>query len=387
MPTMIYHVPFPLQPGVATASQIRPVKMRQAFEDAGYRVIEVSGYAHERRRKIAFLKQKLREGLQVDFVYSEAASIPTSFTEAKHFPLHLFLDRDFFKALHAHDIPIGVFYRDIYWAFSEYVEANGKAVAAVMRRLYRWDLDTYNKYVKVLFLPSLKMGEYIPGLAGPEMVALPPGAPTAMVEKTNSAGVAGAGTAGPEMEGSGMESSGMESSPLQLLYVGNVGGSHYRITDLLEAIQESPEVSLKIITRQGDWENARQEYEPLMGKNVSVIHAAPEDLEEHYSAADIAMLYIQPQEYRDFAVPFKLFEYLGHGKPVIASAKTFAGQMIEQSGAGWTIPYSAEALKALLAQLTKNPEHVEATTRRAEEVGAENSWENRAREAAAALVN
>lgn len=363
MPTMIYHVPFPLLHDAATASQIRPVRMREAFESVGYKVIEVSGYAKERGQRIKFLTRKLQQGLKVDFLYSEAASIPTSFTESRHFPLHPFLDRDLFKTLHRLDIPIGVFYRDVYWVFSDYAESVGRPIAAVMRRLYEWDIDTYNRYVKVLFLPSLKMATFVPGLNGPRIVALPPGAPTPNLLSKKT------------------------SVPLQLLYVGNVGGSHYRVSSLFEAVKDNPDVSLTVITRENDWHNAKEQYGNLVGENVTVIHEAPDQLEEHYHSADIALLFIEPQEYRDFAVPFKLFEYLGHGKPVIASSKTFAGEIIEKSGAGWTIPYSTEALKDLLSDLASAPGQVSEAANNARRLGAAQSWENRAREVAAALTS
>lgn len=363
MPTMIYHVPFPLQPNAATASQIRPVKMREAFEAAGYNVIEISGYANERRRRIRQVERQVRQGLVVDFAYSEAATIPTSFTEPRHLPLHLFLDRNFFKFLHRFDVPIGVFYRDVYWAFPDYVASVGRPVAAVMRKLYQWDIDTYNRYVKVLFLPSTEMAPYVDGLKWPQPQPLPPGCPAA-IQPTKSA----------------------LTLPLNLLYVGNIGGDHYRVTSLLEAVHNNTNVSLTIVTRETDWEKAKTQYRDLIGNNITVVHAAPNQLDKHYRTADIAMMFVEPQEYRDFAVPFKLFEYLGRGKPVIASSGTMAGDIVERSGAGWTIPYSTESLEQLLGQLMTDLDLIPKASSNAQKVGVENSWENRAREVAAILT-
>lgn len=363
MPTMVYHAPFPLRRDASVASQIRPVKMREAFESLGYKVIEVSGYAPERRRRIESLTRELKQGLKVDFVYSEAATIPTSFTEPKHFPLHLFLDRKFFKILHHFDIPIGVFYRDVYWVFDDYVDSVGKPIAAVMRKLYEWDISTYNRYIKILFLPSLKMAPYVPGLRGPRALALPPGAPTSSRSNERTPAV-----------------------PLRLLYVGNVDGVHYQISNLFEAIKDNTSVSLTIITRENDWNNAKARYGSLIGENVTVIHEASGQLEKHYRNADVASLFVKPQLYRDITIPFKLFEYLGHGKPVIASAETLAGDVIEESGAGWAIPYSTSALRALLSELVSDPNQVLEASANARREGREQSWENRAREVAAALT-
>ena len=47
---MVFHAPFPLQPDRVAASMLRPLAMRQAFADLGYEVLEVTGYAAQRRR-------------------------------------------------------------------------------------------------------------------------------------------------------------------------------------------------------------------------------------------------------------------------------------------------------------------------------------------------
>ena len=50
---MVFHAPFPLQPDRVAASMLRPLAMRRAFADLGYRVMDVTGYAAQRRRAMA----------------------------------------------------------------------------------------------------------------------------------------------------------------------------------------------------------------------------------------------------------------------------------------------------------------------------------------------
>ena len=61
---------------------------------------------------------------------------------------------------------------------------------------------------------------------------------------------------------------------------------------------------------------------------VQVVHRSGAELEQLYDNADACVLFVQPDPYREFAAPVKLFEYLGHGKPVIASAGTLAAQVV-----------------------------------------------------------
>ena len=68
-----------------------------------------------------------------------------------------------------------------------------------------------------------------------------------------------------------------------------------------------------------------------------------------------------PHEYRDFAAPLKLFEYIGNGKPIIATEGTFVGDVVTRDKLGWTVKASVEEFTALLEQLTQHPERINET--------------------------
>ena len=74
---MVFHAPFPLQPDRVAASMLRPLAMRQAFADLGYRIMDVTGYAAQRRRAMARVRAAIAAGSRIEFVYSENATIPT----------------------------------------------------------------------------------------------------------------------------------------------------------------------------------------------------------------------------------------------------------------------------------------------------------------------
>lgn len=358
---MVFHAPFPVKEGATSASGIRPWKMLQAFKDSGYEVFEITGYASERRRRFASLKKRMRAGWVPDFVYSEAATIPSSFTEPKHFPLTLNLERQIFRYLHERGVPSGVFYRDVYWAFPDYQRSVGRPIAAAMRKLYAREVTTFNRFVDVVFLPTTQMGPFIPGLRGPRQVALPPGCDVNVV---------------PQHQGVGH---------ISLLYVGAVGGHHYDIGALLDAVQETPGATLTICTRTDQWAAAIEKDPRLLGERIHVVHESGSGLEALYEKADIACLVMKPQEYRSFAAPMKLYEYLGHGKPVLVSQNTHAADVVEKTGAGWVVPFECDALAKLLDTLARNPGEVEGAALAAATAGSLNTWQERVKTVAEAL--
>ena len=75
----------------------------------------------------------------------------------------------------------------------------------------------------------------------------------------------------------------------------------------------------------------------------------------------------------------KFYEYLGHGKPVIASAGTLAAETVAACGAGWTPPYDAAELTGLLRRLLAAPDAVEEAVGRARQARAEHTWLRRVR--------
>lgn len=357
MPKMIYHVPYPLNFQATAGSGIRPVKMFQSFEAIGYEVLLVSGYGKERRAAIKEAKRRIRAGEKFDFLYSESATIATPLTDPKHLPPHFLLDFNFFRFCEANSIHTGVFYRDIYWRFPIYRQLTGTLVSFAMRRIFRWDLWNYRTTLTKLFLPSLEMGSYIPIVQPKKFSALPPGAPSSPAP--------------------------LHREQLSLLYVGGLG-SHYRLHRLLEAVIQLPQVKLTICTPKNVWEACKDEYEHLLGNNVELIHLHGAELEPYFKQANVGCIAVESDEYWRFAVPIKLFDYLGHGLPVFATADTWAGKFVSQNQSGWTVEYDVEAIKTKLESLSALS-WVENMETHIKTVSAENTWEARAREVARQL--
>lgn len=360
-PRIVYHVPYPLDPGAMSASGIRPVRMRRAFEDIGCEVWEVSGDASSRARGRARVLDHLRRGEAIDLAYSESATLPTLLTGPHHLPTHPLLDLGFLHRLARAGVPVGLFYRDVYWRDPEYRARVGALLASGTVPLYELDLWTYRHSLARLYLPSMRMAPHVPGIPEAMCEALPPGCDVVARDHHGRSG------------------------ELLCFYVGGLNG-HYRLHRLVSAVGRTPGVSMVLCTRRDGWEAVRGEYEPLLGGHTRVVHESGQELERHYAGADVAVLAVEPQPYREFAVPFKLFEYIGHGIPVIATQGTLAGEMVASLGIGWTVVHEVEAMEALLARLRDHPEEVAAAGERVRDVAPRHTWEARARQVVEGLV-
>lgn len=360
MPKMIFHVPYPLNPAATSASGIRPMQMRRAFEALGYEVAEVSGDASHRRRLIRALKRRVATGEKFDFVYSEASTKPTAMTENHSLPLHPFMDISFLRYCRKFGIPVGLFYRDIYWDSPKYLETVPRPIAVVTRALYRHDLRRYRSAVSKIFVPSMRMAEVMPFTRLDQCIALPPGSP---VTETSA-----------------------PDSGMSLLYVGGTG-SYYRMDESIAGVEGAAGARLTICTRENEWEAVRDSYREVLGDSTTVVHLSGAALEPLYSAAHLGMLFMEPIGYREFAAPMKMFEYLGHGKPVVATEGSLAGEFVVEHGIGWALPYRAEALSELLIRLQRSPEVYAEACERAMAVRHANTWEARAQQAADALTS
>lgn len=349
---MIFHHPLPLNKKATSASGIRPLKMIQAFEKIGYEVTIVAGYGKERKEKIENLKHKIISGEKFEFIYSESSTQPTLLTEKNHLPKYPFLDFGFFRFCKNYDIKIGLFYRDIYWLFAEYGKNLSFAKRNVAKFFYKYDLRKYDELVDIVYLPSMQMAKYIPMVNQDKFQALPPG----------------------HDEYESFESKN-NIDKIELLYIGGLG-SHYQMHKLFTVLKKFPKIHFTLCTRESEWQNAKDEYE--LFENISIVHKNGEELNELYKKADIAMLFVKPQEYREFAAPVKLYEYIGKEKPIIASKGTLAGEFVKENDIGWCIDYKEEVLEKLFQKLLEITHEIEIKKENIIKIKQDNSWKARA---------
>ncbi|MFT5070412.1 MAG: hypothetical protein ACI8V8_000372 [Chitinophagales bacterium] len=355
MKNIIFHIPFEIDPNRSSGTNIRPLKMLQAFRNIGFQVDIVMGNGAERKKSILKIKEQLRLGKTYDFVYSESSTLPTLLTEKNHFPSYPFLDFGFFRFCKKNNIPITLFYRDIFWNFKGY---SLKGIKAFFTKImYHYDLYRYKDLLDILYLPSFQMKDFIPSSFNYKIDDLPPGFQELELNKDKS-----------------------PSSKLNIFYVGGFS-SHYQMEELFKAVSQLEFINLTICTREAEWLSAKKgTYASYAGlKNLHVVHKQSHELEELYQESDIALLFVKPFDYWRFAVPIKLFEYIGHMKPIIATKGTYPGIFVENHNIGWSIKYDSNTLIDLLKNLNRNRTEIESKQAHLTIAYENNTWEARAR--------
>ena len=347
------------------ARMVRPRKMIQAFRDIGYDVFAITGYAAERKAKIAEAKRMIRAGTSFEFMYSEANTEPTLLTQPHHYPTHPFLDYGFFSYVRRNGIPIGLFYPDVYWKFDFYGTELPKWKRFAAIECYKLDILAYEKYLNRFYVPSLPALDYL-GSEKLRRVAetLPPG--------------------GEELPAVRRGPRDFAVRPLTLFYVGGLG-AQYQITELLKAVRDVDGCRLILCCREDEWDREKETLSALLCDRVSVVHKSGGELEDCYREADIGSLLFYPGQYTKMAQPVKAYEYLAHGLPSFATEHTVFGDFIAQNGIGWAMPYRADAIAARLREILRNPALLDEKFSVCEEVRKEHTWKRRAEQVARGL--
>jgi hypothetical protein len=175
MKNVILHFPYEIVKELSSGSQIRPVKMIDAFISSGYKVDLIIGNATDRKKKIYEIKKNIKNGIRYEFVYSESSTMPTLLTERHHYPTHPFLDFGFLKFCKKNNIRIGLFYRDIYWMLGNSPDNKNNIKRKIAKLFYLYDLYSYKKYVDVLYVPSIRMYKLMNYDFTGRVLSLPPG--------------------------------------------------------------------------------------------------------------------------------------------------------------------------------------------------------------------
>lgn len=358
----IFHVPFPLKDDLFSGSSVRPIRILNAFKKIGYEVEVVSGYGEERKKNIKRIKEEIKQGIKFDFLYSESSTMPTTLTEKRHFPVYPFLDYSFFSYCRRRRIPIGLFYRDIYWRFDCYKKRVQWWKRVVTIPCYWLDLFCYRKLVDVLFLPDLKMKTYMKGLFisfdEVPFFSLPPGVSPNFKKIKKS------------------------KRELVLIYVGGIIPPLYDLNSLLTTLSEinNPQIKVELILccRNEEWKEVKNLYSPLIKGYVKVYHKSSKELAVLYARSDVGILFFPPHIYRRFAMPVKLFEYISHGKPVIVNENTAVANFIKKNNIGWVLPYDSSKLVKLLYHLCNNRDEIKEKQKNIIKCALENTWTKRA---------
>ena len=356
---MIFHVPNYLDTNSKSGSSIRPFKMIKAFENTGYKVDSIMGYASRRQDVIEEIEENIINGVKYDFLYSESSTMPTSLTEKHHLPTHPFLDFCFFKFCKRHNIKIGLFYRDIYWKYDVYKDSVSPLKRTISTFFYKYDLCKYNKLLNILYLPSLKMAKVV-YKDKPKMIVkqLPPGISKNSLPKNNS------------------------SNGLNLFYVGGITDNNglYDLTKLMKIVSIDKKIQLTICCRKDEWDKVESYYDKLLNSQIRIIHKQGNELSKYYNEASLCSLIFPFDEYRSFAMPIKLFEYLSYGKPVITTSNSAVSDFVKEKDVGFIVEYDDASIEKEIKKILSDKKLLSIKRKNIEKVMKNETWEERARQ-------
>jgi len=295
---------------------------REYTNGNGLELIEIHGDSRERKRKIKEFKSKTNPN-DVLFCYMENSTLPYWLTDKDHLPRTPLLEFDFFRYLKKKEIPLGLFYRDIYWKFDDEYPLKGYK-RAIMRSFYRAEHSIYKKFVTQFFLPSMEMNKYVQ-FPTDQTSSLPPGGENLLEYKKSK-----------------------KTKELNIIYVGGISES-YGLTDMLLATENvyrnNSNIKLHLICREEEFEKYIKVFNGISGKPwLNVYHAHGDQLKEIYVNADVAIIPRRKNIYNDFAMPVKLFEYLSYGLPLISTNCNAQAKVIEEDELGIIVKDNVESL-------------------------------------------
>ena len=354
MTKILFHYPGPFYDELDSGEKKRPKKMREAFEKIGCEVIECVGDRKTRERCFSEISRELGT---LDFIYSETSTLPLALTEPNHLPKWPCLDYRLFYKARAQRIPVGVFYRDIYWQFSSFIKSVGILKAVLGRPFYKSELKLYAKTANAVFVPSNEFGTYLSSISFERIIALPPGGDVVNFSKKKI------------------------ELPLRLVYVGAIQPPIYDLTNLFTELSKLNDIPLTcdIVTKKNEWQKYAAFYD--VPSNVRITHLVGVEVENLLKECHISLLYFNDDPYRHIAQPLKLYEAVGFGLPLVTREGTSAASVIMENQFGWVIGGEINLLGSLLKRLVENLDEVNRIARNVWNQRHLHTWEARARKA------
>lgn len=340
-----------------SGSSVRPQQMLHAFQKIGCSMKVLDGWHNKRKERRAHVKEVMRwlDTHQVRYCYVEPPSGPFFVRE----------DLMLLKKLHKMGVPIGLFYRDIYWRFKSQFTKINPLKFFLIQCLQRRDLAVFKKTVSLFYFPTRQMASiadfHVP------FAILPPGAELSEADSPDFL----------EIERI------RNADVLTLFFVGGLSPS-YGFDILLDAVktinQQQLRLRLTVACREQEWLDFQQRYTVETWDWLTVHHVSFGDgLEELYQQVDFSVLPLRKNTYTDFAISVKLFEYVAYRKPILCTNLDAMSQIVEENDLGWVCKDTAEEMTRVLESIIADRRSIIEKKENIKRFLPDNTWEARAR--------
>jgi glycosyltransferase involved in cell wall biosynthesis len=344
---ILMHVPYSFlgEKDRTSGSRVVPYQLYLAFQEVGYEVDLITGSRAARQAKVI----ELIKGLKLD-QYSFCFSEPSTN------PVHPIVDYAFYLLLWANKVPTAIYYTDAYWKFPDLFPLPHFRDPLFLFR-YRFDLLVFSRVASIVLFPTGAMADLFE-LRCPRVV-LPFGGEVLFQDSRTRSEIDTA------------------------IYVGGIA-HRYGAAVLLEAfdlINGRTRLNLELVCRENELEREQAVFAPYFGAGwLDIHHLSGDALYEVYRKSDLAIIALLKNVYNDIVIPVKMFEYLSHGLPMVATHCTETASFITRNRVGLIAEDNPESLAEKILQLVNNPElygDLKRNARQALENG--NLWTDRAR--------
>ena len=339
-----------------SGSSLRPKKMLEAFEQMQLKIKVLQGANNKRAQRRRNVKEILK--------WLDSNKPRMCYVEPPSGPFFCSIDLKLLKKLKKMDVPIGLFYRDAYWKYPkiyENINIIKKIKLIIIKQMQLRDLRVFESTCKYIYFPSYKMSELIDIDCNIEVLP-----PACDVRKNNIAG---------DIKRL------KESKEFTYFYVGAASNS-YGVDMLLKCFDnvnaEKIIARLIIVCPKEQWETtfaARYKTKPCW---LNVEHLNSEMLCELYKKVDICVIPRPKNEYNDFAVPIKLYEYMSYAKPILATNCTETQRIIQSYDIGWITCDTVDGLEKEILRLYDNYAEIIEKKNNCIDAVKDNMWQKRA---------
>lgn len=341
-----------------SGSSVRPQKMYEAFKELGIN-IKLLECQQNRRKERKHEVKKIMDWLDdncPDICYIESPSGPI-FNQ---------IDLKLIKKINKMNIPIGYFYRDCFWLFPKIMKNIKFLKRKIIMLMNKRDLRVLQHCCDVLFFPTVDTIRLFDFANFKNSMVLPPACDFKNFQERKQSDIT-----------------------YKCLYIGAVSkvDGTFELINAFNILNNEFGLcaQLIIVARKNEWEKI---YEKLddMPSWIIIKHASGNELVDIYNDVDLAIFPRQKDEYIDLAMPVKLFEYIGFGKPVVTTKRNAPKNLIEDEKCGIVCEDDARAIAEAIFKFYSDEELRKNLYKNIRFAAKNNQWISRAQKVINNLV-